>query len=133
MQEGVWTRPVRSGETRGVTATETTTPGPHPTVDAPTEEDANRAFSTSVLISGIRCLLAYVVFPWVLPALGVAGGVGPAIGLAVGVIAIGFNVASIRRFHRADHRWKWAITALNCTVIVLLTILAGVDIADLLG
>ncbi len=103
--------------------------GAAPHVD--TEERANRAFSTSVLISGVRCLLAYVVFPWLLPAVGLASGVGPGIGLVVGVVAIGFNVASIRRFHVSDHRWKWQITALNSAVIVLLLVLLGLDVAAL--
>lgn len=96
-------------------------------------ENATRAFSTSILVSAVRCTLAYVLFPWVLPAIGVAGGVSPGIGLAVGVVAIGFNVASIRRFHLSDHRWKWPITAVNCAVIALLSVLAAIDIGDLLG
>ena len=71
---------------------------PGPAADAlVTEEQANRTFSTSVLVSAVRCTLAYGVFPWLLPAFGVASGVGPAIGLAIGPIAIAFNVASIRR------------------------------------
>ncbi len=98
---------------------------------APQTDPAARAFSISILISGIRCVLTYVIFPWVLPLLGFAGGVGPAVGLAVGTIAIGFNIASIRRFWVADHRWKWPITVLNGSVIVLLLILLGLDLAEL--
>lgn len=109
-------------------ATPTATSGP--TADP---AETTRVFSTSVLVSAIRCTLAYVVFPWLLPAFGLAGGVGPGIGLAVGAVAIGFNIVSIRRFHRADHHWKWPITALNCTVIAMLSVLAVIDIADLLG
>ena len=78
-------------------------------------------------------MLAYVVFPWLLPALGVANGVGPAVGLVISVVAIGFNVASIRRFQASGHRWKTPITVLNLGVIVLLTVLAVIDIQDLLG
>lgn len=104
-----------------------------PTAAAPDHDRATRAFSTSILVSAVRCTLAYVLFPWVLPAVGLAGGVGPGIGLAVGIVAIGFNVASIRRFHISDHRWKWPITALNCTVIALLSVLAVIDISDLVG
>jgi hypothetical protein len=106
------------------------------TKDAPAESSAvpiERAFSLSVLISGIRCALTYVIFPWILPLLGIAGGVGPAIGLVVGTIAIGFNVASIRRFWAADHRWKWAITVLNTGVIVLLVVLITLDLANLVN
>ena len=120
-----------------MSATETTTANPTGATtsasDPDRRDDATKAFSTSVLVSAVRCTLAYVVFPWLLPAFGLAGGVGPGIGLAVGVVAIGFNVASIRRFHRSDHRWKWPITGLNCAVIAMLTVLAVIDISDLLG
>ena len=95
-------------------------------------DPATKAFSISILVSGVRCVLTYIVFPWVLPFLGFAGGVGPAVGLVVGTIAIGFNVASIRRFWVADHRWKWPITVLNSSVIVLLLILLGLDLAELI-
>jgi hypothetical protein len=95
------------------------------------QDSATRIFSQSVLISGIRCVLAYIIFPWVLPALGVAGGVGPWIGIGIGVVAIGFNIASIRRFWRADHRWKWPISIINGTVIGMLLVLLAMDISSL--
>lgn len=98
-----------------------------------TEDAAARAFSTSILVSATRCLLAYIVFPWLLPLLGATSGVGPGLGLAIGILAIGFNVASIRRFHRSGHRWRWAITALNASVIVLLAVLVASDLADVVG
>jgi hypothetical protein len=103
--------------------------------EAPTSAGAEptRVFSTSILVSAIRCTLAYVAFPWLLPAAGIAGGIGPGIGLAVGLVAIGFNIASIRRFWKADHAWKWQITVLNSVVIVMLTVLAVLDVSDLLG
>lgn len=81
----------------------------------------------------MRCLLAYVVFPWLLPLFGVVGGVGPLIGLVVGVVAIGFNVASIRRFQVSGHPWRWHITAINVAVIGLLTVLLVADLADVMG
>lgn len=92
-----------------------------------------KAFSTSVVISGIRCLLAYIVFPWLLPLFGIARGVGPAIGLAVGVVAIGFNVASIRRFMRSGHRYRYWISTLNVLVIGLLLVLIVRDVVDLVS
>ena len=76
------------------------------------EGAAQRAFSTSVLVSATRCTLTYLVLPFLLPALGLAAGVGPAIGIPVGLVAIASNVATIRRFWAADHRWRWAYTAL---------------------
>jgi hypothetical protein len=99
----------------------------------PQVADPTKAASISMAISGVRCLLSYVVFPWVLPAASRTSGVGPAIGLVVGIVAIGFNVASIRRFQRSGHRWRWHITALNSAVIALLLVLVVRDIVDLLG
>ena len=96
-------------------------------------ETATRTFSVSMVVSGVRCVLAYVVFPWLLPVLGVTGGVGPGVGLAIGTVAIGFNVWSIVRFWRADHRLKWLVIPINVAVIVLLLVLVGFDINNLAG
>jgi hypothetical protein len=97
------------------------------------ERAAQRAFSTSILVSGTRCLLTYVVLPFLAPALGLAAGVGPAVGLPIGAVAIASNVLTIRRFWAADHRWRWAYTAIALAVIALLLVLMVEDVADLLG
>jgi hypothetical protein len=94
---------------------------------------AQRAFSTSILVSATRCTLTYIVLPFLAPALGLAAGVGPAIGIPIGVVAIGSNVLTIRRFWAADHRWRWAYTAIALTVITLLLVLMVEDILDLVG
>tara|TARA_Y100001001_G_C7903657_1_gene272570 strand:+ start:250 stop:573 length:324 start_codon:yes stop_codon:yes gene_type:complete len=104
-----------------------------PQVSLAEPETATRTFSVSMVVSGVRCVLAYVVFPWLLPVLGVTGGVGPGVGLAIGTVAIGFNVWSIVRFWRADHRLKWIVIPINITVIVLLLVLVGFDVNDLAG
>jgi hypothetical protein len=59
--------------------------------------------------------------------------VGPAIGIPVGVVAIVANVLTIRRFWAADHRRRWAYTAISLSVIVLLAILLVEDVASLIG
>jgi hypothetical protein len=97
------------------------------------EGAAQRAFSTSILVSATRCVLTYIVLPFVAPALGLAAGVGPAIGIPIGVVAIGFNVLTIRRFWAADHRWRWAYTAIGLTVIALLVVLMVEDLLDLVA
>jgi len=96
------------------------------------EGDAQRAFSTSVLVSAVRCVLTYLVLPFLAPALGLAAGVGPAIGIPVGAVAIAFNITTIRRFWAADHRWRWAYTVLALTVIALLVVLMVADVVTLL-
>ena len=108
------------------TAAETPAPSSSTTADP-----AVKAFSTSILISAVRCTLAYSVFPWILPIVGFKAGVGPWLGLAIGVIAIGFNIASIRRFWITGHRWRWVVTTLNVIVIVMLCVLISIDLREL--
>lgn len=86
-----------------------------------------------MVVSGTRCLLAYIVFPYVIPLLGLADLVGPAVGLAIGVVAIFFNGLSIRRFRRADHRLRRPLIAVNVAVIGLMCYMAAGDIAELAG
>lgn len=92
-----------------------------------------RAFTISMLVSGIRCVLAYVVFPFVTPFLGLAPGVGPVLGIAIGTVAIGANVWSMRRFWVVDHRWRKPVTAIHLAVIAFLSVLIALDFAELLG
>ncbi|MGH9297174.1 MAG: hypothetical protein ACRDZP_04275 [Acidimicrobiales bacterium] len=95
------------------------------------EEDVHRLFSASILISALRCLLTYVVFPIAAPAIGAAGGVGPAIGIPIALVALYFDAKGIRRFWLADHRYRWPITALYLAVMVLVLILLAGNIAQL--
>jgi hypothetical protein len=101
----------------------------------PSQADADaatRGFSTSILISAVRCTLTYVVLPFLTPLIGLAPGVGPVVGLVVGTVAIASNGFSIRRFWRADHRLKRPVTVLHVLVIVLLVVLIVHDVAELL-
>lgn len=101
--------------------------------DAITAADAESAFSKSVLVSAVRCTLTYVLIPFVFPLVGFGTGVGPWIGLPIGIAAIIANVVSIRRFHGSDHKWKWPMTTINVGIIGLLTVLVILDAAELLG
>lgn len=100
---------------------------------ATSERAAQRAFSTSVLVSAARCTLTYLVLPFLAPALGLAAGVGPAIGIPIGTVAIVSNVMTIRRFWAADHRWRWGYTAIALSVIALLLVLMVEDVVTLVG
>lgn len=100
-------------------------------VEAP--DTAERRFSQSMMVSGIRCLLTYLVFPYLLPVLGLADSVGPALSAPIGLVAIVFNGLSIRRFWRADHRLKWPVSTVNAAVIGLLCYLTVGDFIELAG
>ena len=110
---------------------EITTDAPAPGAGSEIDSET-RMFSVSILVSAVRCTLTYVVFPFVLPIVKLSDGIGPAIGLAVGVVAIAANIWSIRRFWAADHRFKWPVSVVSGGVLVLLAVLVAVDVADLL-
>lgn len=93
---------------------------------------AQRSFSMSMLVSGIRCVLAYVILPFVTPFLGLAPGVGPGLGIVIGGVAIAANLYSMRRFWVLRHPWRKPITALHIGVIVFLLVLMTIDVAQLL-
>ena len=90
--------------------------------DAPrlSANDARSAFQKSLVWTAARCLLMYIVFPFVLPPLGIALGVGPVIGITIGLLAMVSIVYSIRRFWRADHSKRWHYTVFGSLIIAFL-------------
>jgi hypothetical protein len=97
------------------------------------ESETHRIFGVSILLSATRCLLSYIVFPLVLPFLGLAKGVGPWIGIPIGVLALTFDVLGIRRFWLADHHQRWLFSAIYAVVGTMVLTLVIIDILDLLG
>lgn len=98
-----------------------------------TAASAYSTFQKSMLISATRCTLTYVVFPFVLPAVGFATGAGPILGIIIGVIALVSDVFTIRRFFAVDHKYRWHFSAVASAVIVLLLILLVQDIVHLVS
>jgi len=103
--------------------------------DAPkaTEVSARQLVEKSLLISMVRCLLTYIVLPFAAPIFGFATGVTPVVGLVVGLVAIAANGASVRRFWRADHRYRWHYTVLATVIVAALVWLVVADVVELLG
>jgi hypothetical protein len=98
---------------------------PYPQVSA---VGAQRAFSTAMLISGIRCVVAYILLPFVAPLLNLAPGVGPWLGVGIGAVAIVANGFSIRRFFRSQHRLRKPVIAINIAVIAFMLVLMSIDL-----
>lgn len=92
---------------------------------------AQRSFNIAMVVSGIRCIIAYVLIPFFAPLLGLARGVGPVLGLGISAVAIAANVASILRFQRSRHRLRRPITVVHLLVIAFLVVLMAIDIAAL--
>lgn len=101
-----------------------------PTVN---NESAQRMFSQSILISATRCLLTYVLLPIVAPLVGAATGIGPVVGIPLGLLAMTFDVMAVRRFWMADHRYRWLCTGVYVIIIAFLITLMVRDIVTLAG
>ena len=97
------------------------------------ESDTHRIFGLSIFLSATRCLLSYIVLPIVLPFLGLAKGVGPWLGIPIGVLALYVDFLGIRRFWMADHHQRWLYTAIYAVVGAMVLTLVVVDLVDLLG
>jgi len=105
-----------------------------PEQQAPIDEsETHRIFSASILLSALRCLLSYIVLPIVLPAIGLARGVGPVISIPIGLLALTFDYLGIRRFWLADHHQRWAFSALYAVVGGMVLVLLIVDIVHVVG
>jgi hypothetical protein len=104
-------------------------------VDGPkaTAAEAQKAFQTSILVATARCLLMYVFFPFILPAIGVASGVGPWVGLVISIVAIIAITMSIRRFWRADHSKRWHYTVLGTAVMGFMVYSIVRDVSTILS
>lgn len=92
------------------------------------ETQANKTFQKSMLISATRCTLTYVVFPIIIPLLGILKGVEAPLGIAIGSFAIVCDTFTIRRFFAADHKYRWAFSAIALSIIGLLFVLLAEDI-----
>ena len=98
-----------------------------------TVESARRVFEVSIYISAARCLLTYIILPFVFPIIGVNTSATPAVGIPVSVIAVVADVMSIRRFWRADHKYRWHYTALAGAIICAMLVLITTDLIHLLS
>lgn len=99
--------------------------------DASSAAAAEGLFGKSILISAIRCLFTYIAVPVLAPIVDLAGGTGPAVGLALGLASAAAIVVSMRRFWAACHRLRWWYTAIGGSILVLVAVQGAVDIAAL--
>lgn len=94
--------------------------------------DARSAFGRSVIITGIRCMITYLVIP-ILGALSVLGTGARPLTVALSAAGIFFAVRSARRFWLANHRYRWAYTAFAAIIVTYLTYGLAADLYFLLG
>ena len=100
---------------------------------APAEsaDDAERAFSFALLFSGVRCIIMYVVLPFILPIIGIAGNFGLAIDIVINLVAIGAIFYSLRRFWQVDYKRKWQYLPVAVVALFLLIAFIVLDVVTL--
>jgi len=72
------------------------------------ERSAENTFMASMLFTGIRCLLEYIVLPFVLPLLNLSNTIAVPLVLAVNLIALTALIHSVRKFWAIDYKHKRA-------------------------
>ncbi len=93
--------------------------------------DAQNKLRSSIIISGIRCVITYLLVPIVTPIIGFMGAVAAPVSIALSVLAIVLGYNSMRRFWLADHRLRWRYTLFIVVVWALLVVGIGFDVAHL--
>ena len=102
----------------------------------PSAVDANKAaaqaaFQKSIVISGARCLLTYIVLPFIAPFVGIAASIGAPLGIAVALVAMVSIIISLRRFFGSMHSKRWAYASLSGVMFVFLIVTIVIDIGQL--
>lgn len=93
---------------------------------------ARRSTRLALIVSGVRCLITYVLVPVLVPLLGLVESVGTPISIALSIVGLVAAVSGLRRFWMADHRLRWAYTAFIAVVVVLLVFGLWSDVASIL-
>ena len=81
---------------------------------------AENALTLSLMFSGLRCLLQYVLLPFLLPIVGVAADAAVPILLLINLIAMASIFFSLRRFWTIGYKHRWSYLAVALTALTLL-------------
>ena len=96
-------------------------------------ETAERAFGFSLIFSGVRCILQYVVLPFVLPIIGLTTDAAVPLTLAINGVALIAVLYSLRRFWQINYKHKWQYLPVALTAVLILGAYIVLDIHALLG
>ncbi len=102
-------------------------------VDAPKQSimGAEGVFGKSIMISGIRCTLTYIVLPLLAPIFSLTDASLPVVGLLLGAVSMVAIVISMRRFFAADHKYRWGYAAIGGAIFIMLIVAGIFDISTL--
>lgn len=93
---------------------------------------AKQAVRLSLLFSGTRCILQYLILPFALPFIGIAADATIPILLIFNGLAVVSLIASLRRFWQVGYKYRWHYLSLVIFVFSLLILFTFLDIRVLL-
>lgn len=97
----------------------------------PADRPANRSFDLSLLISGLRCTLQYMVLPVVLPLIGLTTDATLPLVIVLDILAIVLLVRSLRYFWRVRHPRRFDMLPLSGVIFLLVLGALGFDLWQL--
>lgn len=106
-----------------------------PPAETPAEntDRAERAFSLALVFSGVRCILQYVVLPFILPLVGIAGDFAIHISIGINVAAIFAIFYSLRRFWAVGYQHRWRYLPIALVALTLLVVFLAMDVHAILS
>lgn len=112
-----------------------TPPKPSPAATASQTDEpppaAERTFNLSLAISGVRCIIQYMILPFVLPLVGVAVEWAVPISLAINLIAIAAIFFSLRRFWQTNYKGKWQYLIIALFALIFIGVFTYTDLTRL--
>jgi hypothetical protein len=87
----------------------------------------------SLVVSAVRCILAYVVVPIALPLIAWADVAAAPLSLVLSVLAVVLGVRSLRRVWQANWTHRWVYTGFIAVVVVLLGITITNDVTTIMA
>lgn len=94
----------------------------------PDSTRAERAFGLSLVFSAVRCILQYVILPFVLPVFGFAADAAVPVVLAINLVAIVAILYSVRRMWRIDYKYKWQYLLVGAGALLILFVFLYADL-----
>ncbi len=103
-------------------------------LNAPSETQVRRTdrmMGSYLLIVCVRCTLQYVLFPFVLPLVGLGGSLSTGLSMAIDLFALGMIAFNIRRLWNTS--WRYRYLALCVIMVGILAVFLYNDLRYLLG
>ncbi|KXK54309.1 MAG: hypothetical protein UZ13_00321 [Chloroflexi bacterium OLB13] len=104
-----------------------------PASDLSQQRAAENTFMASMLFAGVRCILEYVVLPFLLPLLNLSDSIAVPLVMGVNIVAFVALIASVRKFYAINYKHKHLYLAVAVVGGVVLSIFLIGNLRTLIG